>query len=606
MTLLLRDATPHELIKYREELVASGVPDTYAEAQLGDALSVSELLSQHRRKATELAALNDIAGRLASVTDVEVLLQEIVEQARNLLHVDLAYLSLVNEDTITIVVTTGQISSQLNGLTMPVTEGFSSSIVANGAPEWTSDYPDDDRFEHHSRADAAAHGEKIRGLLGVPMLSRGDTIGVLFAGKRQERTFIPDEIELLTSLAAHASVALENSRALTEQRRAAEQSKKVNQQLEAILDWDRTLTQAALHGGDGDDFVAAVAEKANCRVLFLRRAADLPSDISDDVRDSVETVFAKDVEVPHRVETEACSLLAMPVVASGHMMGALVLCRSQGQERSDHSLIVERAAPLMALLLVGQRAAEEAARKTKDGLLVDLLTRPAADRRSATIQARMIGLDPSRSYTVVVVLPTSNKMRVRQAVDRLSLPEGSVIGEHGRLVVVLVPEAEADRIADTWFDARGLDATVGISGSTNDVTELRKCFDDAAQTVDVMLTLDRQGEVGTAERLGIYRILLSNGGPREVERLYRLYLGALCDEEERSGVPLIQTLDVYLRNSQRHAATAAELNVHSNTLYQRLDKLSRILGPRWKEPDRALDLQLILRLKHSAARLDER
>lgn len=607
LTLLLDDRPLQQLAGHRDCLVATGTPPQDADRQLTEALALRELLDQRRRRATELAALNDIAGRLASVTDVQPLLREIVEQARNLLHVDLAYLSLVDGDRISIVVAIGQISAELPQLVMPVMAGFSSAVVTTGAPLATSDYCNDRRFEHHPMADRVATLEDIRGLLGVPMFARGRVTGVLFAAKRQERTFTPDEIELLTSLAAHASVALENSRVLADQRRAADDLQAANRRLEAIISWDRTLTHVVLHGGDATDLLAEVSRKAGCPAHFLRVASDLPTALPGVPAAAGQQIFALGIDSESAIEIDAGgpALLAMPVVASGDVLGILLLCRTPELIRGDHAMIVERAAPSMALLLVGQHAAEEAARRTRDGLLTDLLTRPEPDRREAAARARLIGLDPERSHAVVVLLPTNGRSAVRQAVDGLPLPSGSVVGEYGRRVVAVVPATGAEQVAATWFTAPDLPATVGVSAPTHDIADLRRCFRDAVQTVDVLITLGRVGQVGTAERLGMYRILLSQGGPQEIDRLVRLYLGAVQDEEQRSAVPLLETLESYLRNSQRHTVTAADLKIHSNTLYQRLDKLTRILGDRWREPERALDLQLVLRLRQSVARLAE-
>lgn len=38
------------------------------------------------------------------------------------------------------------------------------------------------------------------------------------------------------------------------------------------------------------------------------------------------------------------------------------------------------------------------------------------------------------------------------------------------------------------------------------------------------------------------------------------------------------------------------LHVHVNTVVQRLERIGRLLGPDWQSPDRALELQLALRL----------
>ncbi|MGH3332202.1 MAG: helix-turn-helix domain-containing protein, partial [Nocardioidaceae bacterium] len=44
------------------------------------------------------------------------------------------------------------------------------------------------------------------------------------------------------------------------------------------------------------------------------------------------------------------------------------------------------------------------------------------------------------------------------------------------------------------------------------------------------------------------------------------------------------------------AETAKTLHIHPNTVAQRLDRIARLLGEDWRDPAKALDLQMALRL----------
>ena len=59
---------------------------------------------------------------------------------------------------------------------------------------------------------------------------------------------------------------------------------------------------------------------------------------------------------------------------------------------------------------------------------------------------------------------------------------------------------------------------------------------------------------------------------------------------------LAPTLETYLEQARHDARTCDVLHIHANTLYQRLDRITKVLGPHWKEPGRALELQVALRL----------
>ncbi|MEV6750467.1 helix-turn-helix domain-containing protein [Streptomyces sp. NPDC051080] len=46
--------------------------------------------------------------------------------------------------------------------------------------------------------------------------------------------------------------------------------------------------------------------------------------------------------------------------------------------------------------------------------------------------------------------------------------------------------------------------------------------------------------------------------------------------------------------------TASSLYVHVNTLFQRMDRISALLGPRWRHGDHALQVRLTLTMRRTA------
>ena len=57
------------------------------------------------------------------------------------------------------------------------------------------------------------------------------------------------------------------------------------------------------------------------------------------------------------------------------------------------------------------------------------------------------------------------------------------------------------------------------------------------------------------------------------------------------------TLEAWFASGGHLKDTAAALHLHPNTVTQRLERVGELLGAGWpREPERALDLQLALRL----------
>ena len=76
-------------------------------------------------------------------------------------------------------------------------------------------------------------------------------------------------------------------------------------------------------------------------------------------------------------------------------------------------------------------------------------------------------------------------------------------------------------------------------------------------------------------------------------------LGEVIDYDTQRGTDLIGTLQAYFAAGQSPTRAATSLHVHPNTVQQRLDRVTALLGDGWQSPDRSLDIQVALRL-HSA------
>ena len=97
-------------------------------------------------------------------------------------------------------------------------------------------------------------------------------------------------------------------------------------------------------------------------------------------------------------------------------------------------------------------------------------------------------------------------------------------------------------------------------------------------------------------RSRLRRAAAGHRGARDVEDFIGATLGVVLDYDRRRGTTLAQTLEVYFGVGASPARAAEALHVHVNTVTQRLDRLGTLLGEDWQRPDRALELQLALRL----------
>ena len=274
------------------------------------ALGVREQLAAHRRREAELAALFQTASDLAALTSVDDVLAAIVRRARALLGRDTAYLCLNDEergDTY-MRVTDGSVSAEFQAVRLPLGAGLGGLVAQQGVPIASVDYFRDDRFNRTSTIDSAVRDEGLVSIMGVPLKRGSQVIGVLFAADRRRHDFSRDEVALLSSLAAHAAVALDNARLLAETRAALISLEHANAALReqsrdtelAVLAHDR-LAELVLRGGGVAEVAAELAE-------LLGGAVDL--------------------QVPAAPgEPIGPGQSSVPVVAGSEVLGRLVLTR---------------------------------------------------------------------------------------------------------------------------------------------------------------------------------------------------------------------------------------------------------------------------------------
>ena len=442
---------------------------------------------------------------------------------------------------------------------------------------------------------------------------------MLFASHRTRRAFHHDEVALLGSLAALAAVSLVQSR------RAAATAAT----LAALSTAHEGIAQAAaahdrfvgvvLAGGGVDDIAAVLGEVLACWVAVLdvdgsrlaahgpvpggpgrqRRAngnADGPADPLADapaVRRSAETGRL----------AEADGMWAVAVTAAGQRLGTLVLGGRDGLD-AGQGRTVERAAMVTALVLAFRLRAAETDQRVRTDLLTELLGRtPGPEQttvdRGLVERGRVLGLRLNTPH-VLAVCRCDEPRRRGVALAASALGDGrALVAEHGDGVVVLLPGRDASAVATDLARRAGGPRRAGRSPSERAGRSRRPA---ASRPPTPRRGAPRtrssrwgwRGTGGSARDLGFAGLVLGDGA--DVAGYLDRVLGPLLDYDDRRGSDLVGTLAAYFAAGASPRRAAGALHVHVNTVGQRLDRVTSLLGDDWQAPDRALEIQLALRL----------
>jgi len=592
----------------------------------GRVRDVRASLARWRRRGQELSALFSSAHELAELRDTDALLDRLVERAHDLLGTDVTYLSEFDEgrDELLVRSTSGAIDPLFRGLRVPPGMGLASRVVHTRSPQWTSTYLQNDEIPHEPGIDAAVRAEGLVSLLGVPMIAGDRVLGVLFAANRSGHNFAPDEVALLSAFANHAAVVLQTTSLLEQARLAADEADRARAVLaENVTAMERAsavhedLPGVVLKGGSAEGLADTLSEALNRSVAILDRDY-LPvaqagceadpfrtggEDLSARVRRAIEgsrpsgrCVFVDGAAADPEV--------VVAVVAGDVFLGAVLVGHGELDLGAVEQRTIERTAQIAALVAVQQDAVAEVEDRVRGELVADILRGDALQWRELARRARArdVRLDDLRSV-VVVAVPAESRRAVAVAVRRACA--GALAGERDGVLAVLSPGSDPHDVArEVWTAARrAADAPVlAVAGPVAESpTELGDAFETARRCAHLLQNQDVPDGAVDAQAYEPYLAVFGSGS-RDLSRFIDAVIGPVLRWDSERGTDLFATLSAFADSHASPTRTARALHVHINTVTQRLDRITALLGDDWREPEPLFRISLATRMHALLAR----
>jgi sugar diacid utilization regulator len=283
----------------------------------------------------------------------------------------------------------------------------------------------------------------------------------------------------------------------------------------------------------------------------------------------------------------------------------LVLGRRPDLLEADRR-ILERGALVTALLLLFQRTVAAAEDTVRGELLDDLFSEPrrGQQRDPATLRerARRHHVDLEVDHVVLVARADDvERHQIVAAASRLAAGRGGLGGQYDAEVVLVLPGRDSAGLAryvrDRLVEVAGTTVTVGAAGPGAGPDGIAAAYRSAHRCLAAMLALGRRGQAGDGASLGFAQLLLGGGeGTAEIDTFLARTVGPVLDYDAQRDTQLAPTVEAWFSTGGSPAKAAEHLHVHPNTVAQRLDRVGALLGPDWRTPDRALEVQLALRL----------
>ncbi|KJL30662.1 helix-turn-helix domain-containing protein [Microbacterium oxydans] len=581
-------------------------------------------ISRLRRREHELSALFSSARELAELRDSDAVLARLVQRAHTMMGVDLAYLSEFDPDTRELRVreTSGSVSASFQTLRVPPGRGLASVVVESRMPHWVSDYSAYATERHDSGIDDAVSSEGLVSLLGVPMVTSDDVIGVLFVANREARDFTPDQVALLTAVADHASIILQTTHTLHELRESEDESRRNLENLTAhLVERDRAntvhqeLVQAVLAGGGFGPVAETLASALGRAVAIIDSqeqmiaAAGLPlAPGMLALQEPVRAAIDESRRSGYCVTVPGTGVRAVSALSAGNRhFGALLLGDGDFELGAVDLRTVERAAQVGALLELQQEAASGADLRIRSELVADLLDDVPERRSDVERRARRLGVDLQALDSLILLsVPGDQQTTALRELSR-QLDDRSLVGEY-RGFVVAAHSADRGAVDVERLRKRVAAATqhpVSAVYPRPASGALPEAFQTAMRTARLITALELTDVTAQVDDFLPYSAILDTD-VRALSAFLRDTIGAVRQYDQERGADLLGTLRAFVRHNSSPTRTARALNFHTNTILQRLDRLDHVLGASWRDDERMFRIGIAVRLDELRDRLQLR
>jgi signal transduction protein with GAF and PtsI domain len=191
----------------------------------------------------QIKALSKISKAITSDLYLEDILRLIVTVTAELLDSNICSLMLIDEKTNELTVrATQSISEEYNKKPpLKIGEGIAGKVARENKPVAVRDVTKEAEYKHKD----IAKKERLSSLLCVPLSVKNRVIGVINCYTRKPHDFSDAEIEILTTIANQAAVAIENTELIVKSKVIQEEldSRKRLERAKGILMRDEGLTE---------------------------------------------------------------------------------------------------------------------------------------------------------------------------------------------------------------------------------------------------------------------------------------------------------------------------------------------------------------------------
>lgn len=326
--------------------------------QAAIALDNARLFEQEQRRVTELNILNQTGQAINATTDLDTLMKVIHKQVGQVMNVDNMFIALYHSET--------------NMITFPLARGgpnekWEPRVAGNGMTEYIIRHKkplllNGDIAQQLTGLGIDQIGQATKSWLGVPMISGDTVLGVIaLQDYKDEKTYSENDLNILSTIAAQAAIALQNTQLLSNTQTQAKQMRRLyelgvsvsqeydlKQILKLVIQEALVLTGTQLGtiwvwDEEIEQYLAESAAEVPEYTEVLLPVFPEPDALASQVLDHHEPIIINDlVTAPHIPErfknAGVVASIGIPIKVGEQTIGAMLVYSLRPHKFNDHDL----------------------------------------------------------------------------------------------------------------------------------------------------------------------------------------------------------------------------------------------------------------------------
>ena len=192
-----------------------------------------------------------------------------------------------------------------------------------------------------------------------------------------------------------------------------------------------------------------------------------------------------------------------------------------------------------------------------------------------------------------------------------SLLENSIFFEQNHTILGLIPSFHFDGTAlvpketgEKFFSMlEEMQLCVGISNTFPDLYMLRTYYFQAEAAIDNGQLYTPGQKQYVFSDYALCEMVVNSFGGFPIEAYFPMGFRSLLQHDKESEVSYLETLSVFLEENMSYAKAARRLFIHRSTLIERMSRIQQELSLNLDDPDKRLQLQIVLKALHIESKI---